>query len=537
MLTYREVAALDRNSEYYGVPTSELMENAGKAVAEYILSKYKHEIDSKRQRGEYFNIVVFCGPGNNGGDGYVAARYLAMNQCNVELVLLCTPDKIKTALAKTNFERIWKLLEREKAGSVPRRHGLEYVSDKIIAIASLPDALATLQPSDSKLIEYYELLAKEIDKIIDRNDMIIDAMLGVGITGELKEPYKTCIDTINRGAIRQQIPVIAVDTPTGLGTPTIIKPTCTVTFHDVKVGMNEDNSGEIVIKDIGIPEDAVRFTGPGEFVYYPKPSRSAYKGKNGRVLIVGGGPYTGAPALAGFAAFAVGVDLVYIATPRKTYPIISGYSPNFIVRQLNSEHVLTPEDEPIIAELLAHADALIIGPGLGGAPETLEAVKRIIAGCPKPLIIDANAIECVVSATSFGNHGAVITPHKGELLKITGSKLPDDLDACANHVRDIASKLKCTILLKSAVDVISDGTRIKLNRTGNPGMTVGGTGDVLAGLVGGLLAKRLEPFDAARLSAFINGYAGDLAYQSKGYSLVATDVIAYIHEVLRKFLQ
>ncbi len=479
MISFKEVNVLDKNASYLGVPTYQLMENAGKAVAENALQKF----DIKGRK-----VLILCGTGNNGGDGFVAAWYLS-EHCDVTVILLKPEKKIGSKLAKSNLDRIKEVVQFME------------------------------HPSDLK------------NKIVDYK-LIIDAMLGIGISGELREPYSSYIETVNESGL----PVLSVDVPSGLRTSKSIKPKVTVTFHDIKEGMSRENSGEIIITDIGIPEDAEKFVGPGEFVYYLKPKESSHKGENGRLLIIGGGPYTGAPTLAGLAAYRIGVDLVHIATPAKTYPIIASYSPNFIVHRLSSE-VLVSEDLGVLKNLLEIVDAVVIGPGIGRARKTKDLVNSFMKICSKPILIDADGIWAIAVAPSLlEGHKGVITPHAGEFKTLSKEEISPKIEDLIEHVKKFSGKLGLTILFKGAIDVISDGQNVKLNRSGNPGMTVGGTGDVLAGIVGGLLSKGVSPFNAARIGAFTNGYAGDLAFEKLGYSMTSTDIIEKIPEVLGSFL-
>jgi hydroxyethylthiazole kinase-like uncharacterized protein yjeF len=358
-------------------------------------------------------------------------------------------------------------------------------------------------------------------------------MLGIGISGEIKEPYLSCINTLNSSKIQ----VLSIDVPSGLGSKNPVHPNLTVTFHDVKEGMSKENSGEIVVVDIGIPNEAEKFLGPGEFVYFPKPKEDSHKGDNGRVLIVGGGPYTGAPALAGLAAYRMGVDLVHIATPSKTYQIIASYSPNFIVHRFTGD-VFVEKDIEIIENIMDKIDTVIIGPGLGDHLETSNAILKFIQNCSKPLVIDADAIKPVAGNLKIlKNCNGVITPHAGEFKTLSGEMIKSDINERAEQIKDFAKKLGFTLLLKGKIDLISDGEGVKFNRTGNPAMTVGGTGDVLAGMTGAMLSKGVSPFNSARIATFTNGTAGDLAFKDLGFSMMATDIIDKIPIVVKSFLR
>jgi len=505
MISGKEIKVLDINSEFYGVPTKELMENAGKGVADFIINQLKPKKD---------NILIFCGTGNNGGDGFVAARYLS-REYNVTFFLTGAENDIRTKISKDNFKKLKNIK-----------------------------------------IKLYDISSKNIlDKLLSENNIIIDSMLGIGLSGSLREPYFTIVNKINS---TKKKTIISVDIPTGFGTDIKIKPNFTITFHDKKIGMNTKNSGEIIVKEIGIPKKANDYVGPGELItYYPKPKKESHKGENGRLLIVGGGPYYGAPALSSFAAQRTGVDLIFVVTPKKVARAITSYSPllikpvrlakdvaklspTLIVKELNDENHLVSNDLEIIKTLNSKVDALVIGPGLGSEEETQRAVEKIIdffVKNKKPMVIDADAIKVLGNKPQINkNSQIVVTPHSGEFKELTGVKLSSNINERKKIVETWAKKLGVTILLKGPIDIISNGKETKLNDIHNESMTVGGTGDVLAGIVGALLSKGVEPFNAARAGIFINGEAGNYAYKKRSYGLIATDIIDEIPNVLRKYL-
>ena len=478
MISATEMRVLDANAQHFGISILDLMENAGRAVAE--AAQRDFGVTGKR-------VLVVCGTGNNGGDGFVAARLLA-EEAKVTVLLARPPDQISTPEATTNFGRL-------------------------------------------KDIRVLEGLDRSEGSMAD-SDLIIDALLGIGVEGVLREPYATLIREMN--ASRK--PILSVDVPSGLGANLTVKPQVTVTMHDVKEGMTSENSGTIRIADIGIPVQVARTIGPGEFALYRRAAAESHKGQNGSLLIVAGGPFTGAPALVAMGALGMGADLVHIATPALAAEIVASYSPNFIVHPLVG-HRLLHEDLEVILELATKADAIAIGPGLGDAVGTLATVRALIKAVDKPVVFDADAIRAVGQEPAvLARKLAVATPHAREFTALTGKTLPDSLEERAKLVQEAARALGITILLKGHVDIVSDGTRTKLNYTGNPGMTVGGTGDVLCGAVGGLLSKGLAPFDAARLGAFSNGHAGDLAFKVKSFGLTATDVADNLGRVLAEFL-
>jgi ADP-dependent NAD(P)H-hydrate dehydratase / NAD(P)H-hydrate epimerase len=215
---------------------------------------------------------------------------------------------------------------------------------------------------------------------------------------------------------------------------------------------------------------------------------------------------------------------------------VSIYSPNLIVKPLKGD-VLSEAHVRELLDFSNACDVVAIGPGLGNAAETADAVQEIVRACKKPLVIDADAIAaCGANLKTLKGKSGVITPHAGEFKKLTGRTLPEDVEKRASMVKESAAKLKMTILLKGPVDVISNGAFVKLNRMHNETMTVGGTGDVLMGLVSGMVAQKASPFAAARMAAFTNGLAGNLAFEEKSYGLLSTDIIEKIPLVLRRYL-
>src|SRR5205809_1593749 len=478
MISPAEMRVLDRNAQYFGVSILELMENAGKAVADAARSEFG---------GAGKNVLVLCGTGNNGRAGPVAARHLT-KETRVTVLLARSPDQFATPEAATNFERLRDV-----------------------------QILAGLNKSE---------------EAIAAADLLIDALLGIGVDGPLREPYAALIRQMNASGI----PILSVDVPSGFGTDLTVRSTVTVTLHDVKEGMTPENSGRIRVADIGIPAKIAAMIGPGVFTLYPVPKATSHKGQNGRVLVIAGGPYTGAPALVGYGALGVGADLIHITTPAVAAPIVAGYSPTFIVHPLVG-HRLLREDTREILELATKADAIAVGPGLGDADGSLEAVREIVRGLPLPLIIDADAIKAIAADPKIvAGKRVVVTPHSREFKVLTGKSLPDAPEDRAGIVQEAAKALGVTILLKGPVDIVTDGERLKFNYTGNPGMTAGGTGDVLCGVVAGLVSKGMAPFDAARLGAFVNGYAGDLAFREKSYGLTSVDVAENVGRVLAEFL-
>jgi len=452
MISPLDSRVLDANSESLGVEVDVLMANAGEALADVITDLYS----GKR-------ILFVCGTGNNGGDGYVAARLL-----EADVAFFKEP---RTAPAMNAFRKL-----------------------------------------DNRPIQFDE-------KILYEYDVIIDCVLGTGVSGKVREPYAGYIRAVNAS----KKTILSCDVPSGFGTDIAVKPDVTVTFHDVKEGMDEKNCGSIIIADIGIPPEAYEFVGTGDMIRYPVPDKEAHKGQNGRLLIIGGGPYTGAPSLAGMAALRVGTDLVHIATPESSFQTIASASPSFIVHRLPGDHLSDGSVKELI-ELSKGMDAVLIGPGLGTDDSTRKAMKEFVNGCEVPMVVDADGITAL--AGSVPKKNIIFTPHRGEYKTLAGDKVPERT----------ASEMSCIIVLKGPEDIITDGTRTRKNRTGTSAMTVGGTGDVLAGTIAGLLAKGMSPFDAGCLGTYICGKAGGKSFDEFSYGLLATDIIDNIARVLREEL-
>jgi NAD(P)H-hydrate epimerase len=262
---------------------------------------------------------------------------------------------------------------------------------------------------------------------------------------------------------------------------------------------------------------------------------NAHKGDFGRLLVVGGSEvFSGAPALVSLAALRTGVDIVYLAAPAKTAYAVSSMSPDLITLKLKGDH-LSEGNVAALQPYLETVDAVVVGPGLGLNAETREFVKAFVSaveGAGKPLLLDADGLKAFADFKRPLRVPLVLTPHAGEYEILTGRKLPERREERVAEVRETAKELNAVFLVKGEVDVVCDGKRVKLNFTGNPGMTVGGTGDVLSGVVGALLAQKAGAFEAAVAGAFVNGAAGDFVAGEKGFHLVASDLLEWIPRVL-----
>ena len=263
----------------------------------------------------------------------------------------------------------------------------------------------------------------------------------------------------------------------------------------------------------------------------------SHKGDYGRLLIVGGSDvYSGAPALAGMASLRTGVGLVFIAAPRRISSVIRSYSPDLIVHEL-CDDVVTSKDLSAIGKLLTQSDALVLGPGIGRSSGTNAVIPQIIQkahAMKKSILVDADAIRAV-AGMRYDGINMILTPHAGEFKALSGVEVSLEWRKRVPICVDFAKRKRCVLLLKGHETVVTDGFRVKVNRTGNPGMAKGGMGDVLSGIIGAFLAQHVEPFDAAVAGAFLHGRAGDLLLREKGFHMVSSDLVEILPAVLKQY--
>ncbi len=448
VITPARMRAVDANAIALGVISLQMMESAGRALAESVPA-------SGPER-----VLVLCGRGNNGGDGMVAARHLQL-AADTDVCYLDLGQKSSACAHQ---------------------------------LAALSHCRVPLHPFGCR----DDLLA--LQPLFDRADVIVDALLGTGSSGTMQEPLATCIAMANASAAR----IIAADVPTpGMRADLICA------FHRAKV------EGSKVV-DIGIPVEAECCTGPGDLTLVPKRQQKAHKGAGGEVLIIGGGPYQGAPYLAGLGALRAGADIVRIASP------VFEPVPDLIYERLEGKKVGNEHIEQLAA-LARRADVVVLGNGLGTES---HAVVQVLAPSCKKAIFDADALRLPLPVAQGET---IYTPHAGEFQRITGTRLPDDTPGRARAAKN--SGIRGTILLKGHIDIITDGDRVRFNRTGDPGMTVGGTGDVLAGICGALLCT-LPAFEVACIAAYVNGRAGEAVAAERGGGLIASDIVEKIPAIL-----
>ncbi len=436
--TPRRMRAVELNAEYLGVSSLQLMESAGKALADIIRNHVPE------------HVLILCGKGNNGGDGMVAARHVQ----DLEPVVIYHDDPGMSRQTSLQLS----VLKHCSVTVIPVR-----CRDDVIALKN-----SFLNP-----------------------DLILDAMLGTGGAGIPREPIKTMVDCANSSSAK----LISADVPTpGLRASEIIA------FHRPKV------VGSLSV-DIGIPLEAECFVGPGDLTTLKRKEPGAHKGAGGHVLIVGGGPYQGAPYLAGLGALRAGADIVRIASPvfEPVPDLIYEFLPGTIVGKEHIDRIIT---------LAEKADVVLVGNGLGD--QSHDVVTSIAPFCKKA-VFDADALRLPLPVAEE----TIYTPHAGEFRRITGHVPEEGLAARGRTVRNAA---ECgTILLKGPVDIISDGNRVRFNRSGSPLMTVGGTGDVLAGVTAALFCNN-PAFESACIASYVNGKAGEAVEKRIGGGMIPRDL-------------
>ncbi|OPY36349.1 MAG: putative carbohydrate kinase [Methanoregulaceae archaeon PtaU1.Bin059] len=439
VISAARMRAVDGNAMALGVSSLQLMESAGKALADLVRS---FRADP---------VLILCGKGNNGGDGMVAARHLQdLEVCVIYL---------------------------EQGGRSPDcEHQLK-------ALSSCPVDLVPVRcPED------VDALGTQLEDA----GCIVDALLGTGSTGSPREPIRSLVEAAQSSSAVK----VSADVPTPGFVPGHI-----LAFHRPKV----DGS---LVADIGIPLEAEITVGPGDLTILQRKDPGAHKGAGGEVLIVGGGPYQGAPYLAGLGALRAGADIVRIASP------VFEPVPDLIYERLEGKRI-GPRHLDTLKALAERADVVVMGNGLG---DRSHGVMVELARCCRRAVVDADAIKRPLPRAE----DTIYTPHAGEFARMTGVLPPGEPVPRARAVRDAAQT--GTILLKGKTDIISDGARVRFNRTGSPLMTVGGTGDVLAGVAAALFCH-LPAFESACLAAYVNGRAGMAVEKAFGGGMLPTDLV------------
>ncbi|WP_158056348.1 NAD(P)H-hydrate dehydratase [Halorussus halophilus] len=474
MISSDRMAQVDENAAALGVPQKQLMESSGNAVA--------REVRAVADPGA--RVAIVAGRGNNGGDAFVAARFL--DEYDVSVHLLGRPGTISTDIAREN----WDALEQAR-----------YASQTV---------------TDSRSFELPDC------------DVVVDAMLGTGVTGALREPEATVAERINDA----DAAVVAVDVPSGINADTgeapgvAVEADRIVTFHDEKPGLSSLDA-DVTVADIGIPAAAERQVGPGDL----RPIRSGRKSEDARAYVIGGGPFTGAPALAAQSAMRAGADLAFVAAPETVADQIQGYAEDLIVQPYESDRLRPERVSDILDTAESYDDVVVLGPGLGSADETLEAVSQFLSDFSGRAVVDADALAVVADVDTDAT--LVCTPNRRELAKMGGPEVEsgEEMADYADEIEALAAELGHVVLAKAKDDVITDGEETRICRTGTPGMAVGGTGDLLAGATAGLLAAH-DPFQSACMAAYANGRSAELLDDCYKDGLLASDMLETLPRAL-----
>ena len=505
VVSAEEMQVCDKSAiRSYGIPSLVLMENAGAGVARWVEERFGPVQGT--------SIGIFCGKGNNGGDGLVAARHLANSGARVSVYFFKGSQKGDAAGNAAILAKIRK---------------------------SRPENI-TVTPASSPALSSF------------RPDLILDAIFGTGFSGSVKPEYARVIHWINE----QPVPRIAIDIPSGVNGSTgevgniAVRATATLTLGALKRGLicnaGRDHAGEVTVLDIGIPRavfeelrvptcisehNDIRTLLPG------RPS-TAHKYSVGKVfLLAGSRGYTGAAALAASAALRAGAGAVVLGTPDSVYKILARKLTEVIVEPLPStiEGSLAASGLESILKRIAWADTAVIGPGLSRQEETSGLVRTILEKAKGRILLDADALNAVgdrIGLLKTKNTTLVLTPHTGEFSGMTGIASKDIEAARIDHAREFAKKSNSVIVLKGAPTAIAhpDG-RVILNPTGNPGMATLGSGDVLSGIIAALWAQGAGTFDACTAGVYVHGLSGDHAATKLGQrSIVARDLIEFLPE-------
>jgi len=484
ILTPEQLREVDRlSTEKYGIPSILLMENAGIRVVE-VLEDYFEDLDQ-------MTVAILCGKGNNGGDGFVVARQLIQKGC-FPFVFLFAPEEGVQGDAKINLNIL-------KALGYP------------------PTVIMDEQEWSEEKLE-----------IIDA-DVIVDALLGTGARSPVEGLLQTVIASIGEDFPRATI--VSVDVPSPG-----VQPDITVTFSALKPGLvMSENPGDVIVADIGNPPDLIEseehrlnLIVPHEV---PARPRDSNKGMYGKVLIIGGSRgKSGAAAMAGQAALRAGAGLVTVATPQSVLPVVAVTMPELMTEPLAETSEGTIANQPI-SSLLKDKTVVGIGPGMTTFPETVAFVHRVGKECRVPIVIDADALNALVGFEGDLG-GAVLTPHPGEMARLIGKDVHHVTSNRIDVARDFAKRRNAYVILKGFRTIVATPDEsIYINPTGNPGMATGGTGDILTGMLVGILAQEYLGTFTERLclAVYLHGLAGDLAAEEMGEeSMVATDLLRFL---------
>ena len=515
IVTAAEMRAVDKaTSERFGVPSLTLMESAGTAVAAHVLAHY----------AAANKVTMICGKGNNGGDGFVVARKLHEAGKPVQLILLADPAELK--------------------------------GDAAAMYGKLPVKVTMVRSGG----ELKRALAGD-------TDLFVDAILGTGFKPPVRGLYAEAIEQMNAGGV----PVVAVDIPSGAGADamsaqqgTIARADSMVTFTAPRPAhiFGQLTSGATVIAPIGSPDEAVESSlklnviTPRDFASLTAPRKAdSNKGLYGHVLVVGGSlGKAGSVAMSGMAALRSGAGLATVAAAKSSLATVAGFHAELMTESLaetrSGSIALTAKRR--IDALAESMTVLAIGPGISRVPETSRLVRKLVTERSLPLVLDADGLNAFEDRADELNRVAstkpksrksdllpplVITPHPGEMARLAGIKTAEVQKDRLGIARKFAREHNLIVVLKGYRTLVAapDG-EVWVNTTGNPGMSTGGTGDILTGMVAGMIAQHSKDiFRAVTAAVYLHGLAGDVACETMGeHSLVATDLLAALPEAFRR---
>ena len=487
ILTPEQLREVDRlSTEKYGIPSLLLMENAGMRVAEVLEDQFE-DLDQ-------LSIAILCGKGNNGGDGFVVARQLIQKGCFPFVFLFASEEEVKGD-AKTNLS--------------------------ILKALGYPPTVVVNEHDWNE--EKLELLDA---------DLVVDALLGTGVRKPVEGLYRTVIESIEEDFPRAA--VVAVDVPSPG-----VQADITVTFSALKPSLvlypDCEDAGDVILADIGNPPEllenenyTLHLIEPHEL---PPRAPDSNKGTYGKVLVIGGSRgKSGAAAMAGQAALRAGAGLVTVATTESVLPIVAISMPELMTAALAETSEGSIANQSVTA-LLKDKTVVAIGPGLGTAVETSAFVRRVGSECRVQMVIDADGLNALVGFEGDLG-GAVLTPHPGEMARLIGKSVESVTSNRIEVATDFAKKRNAYVVLKGyRTTVAAPNGSVYINPTGNPGMATGGTGDILTGMIAGILAQEhLGSFiERLCLAVYLHGLAGDFAAEEVGEeALIATDLLRFL---------
>jgi len=496
LYTADEMTRADRGAQALGIPGGVLMERAGVEMAREILARFP----PRRLRG--LRALAVCGGGNNGGDGFVIARELHLS--GVEVAVVATKDEY-SGDPQTNFAAL-------------RNLGVEVHG---------PEAL---------------------DDLLDRTGLVVDALLGTGFSGEVRENEAALIRQLN-GA---RLATVAVDVPSGVDGSTgevgsvAVRADVTVCAHAAKVGCvvapGAEHAGEVVVVEIGIPPEAD--VAPSvEWAHraslrgaVPRTTGPAHKYSAGSLLVVAGSKEaTGAAVMVAEGAQRTGCGIVFVVTARSAAPFVDARLTEALVSGAPEDGAgaMTADALEVVLEKAARASAVVVGPGMGVGEDGRRLVEGILGETDLPVLLDADAISNLAMGDAPTDRDAptVLTPHAGELGRLLGSGAGEVSAQRLRSARRAASERGCCVLLKGSDTLVVEGERVSVNSTGHVALATAGTGDVLSGVIGALLSRGMPAFDAARAGAWAHGRSAGLWLEETCWpheSMVATDLVGHL---------